>query len=135
MQKRVTKTESQLVEKIDEMRSRTSSRFPRSDSKGHQTDSKSGSSSRREACERAQSSIHVGPPLLSRFQQRCELVKRSCLANSIQHKKSRRQCEDLSGCQMRRRTQAHSDDANPKVPADSAEKQIIQEQAKISQSK
>ena len=41
---------TQLVEKIDEMRSRTSSRFPRSDSEGHPTDSKSGSSIRREAC-------------------------------------------------------------------------------------
>ena len=34
VQKRVTKPESQLVEKIDEMRSRTSSRFPRSDPGG-----------------------------------------------------------------------------------------------------
>ena len=35
---------------------------------------------------------------------------------------------------MRQRTHAHSDE-NPKVPAASAEKQIIQEQAKITQSK
>ena len=70
---------------------------------------------------------------MSRFKQRFELVKRSCLANGIQHKKSC-QCESLSGWQMRRETQAHSEDENPKVPADSTVKQIIQEQAKISQS-
>ena len=43
VQKRMTKPEPQPVEKFDEMRSRTSSRFPRSDSESHQTDSKSGS--------------------------------------------------------------------------------------------
>ena len=106
----MTKPEPQLVEKTDEMRSRTSSRFPRSDSEGHQTDSKSGSSIRREACER------------------------SCLANGVQHKKSRSQCESFPGWQMSRETQAHSDE-NPNFPDDSAEKQVIQEQAKISQSK
>ena len=55
---------------------------------GHQTDSKSGSSIRPETCEHARSWTHVGPPVLSRFKQRCELVKRSCIVNSIQNKKS-----------------------------------------------
>ena len=39
----------QFVERIDEMRLRTYSRFPRSDSDGHQADSKSGGSIRGEA--------------------------------------------------------------------------------------
>ena len=59
----------------------------------------------------------------NRFKQRCELVKRSCLSNSV----------NLSGWRMRRETQAHSDDEKPlKVQRN---KQIIQERAKIPQSK
>ena len=68
MQKRVTEPEPQLVEKIDEMRSRTSSRFPRSYSEGHQKDSKSGSSIRREACVRARRWITRRPAAVEQVQ-------------------------------------------------------------------
>ena len=88
MRKQTIKPEPQRVKKIDEMRLRTSSRFPRSDSEGHRADPNSGGSIRGEACERAQSQTYAGPPLSSRFKQRCDLVKRSCLANSIQSNKS-----------------------------------------------
>ena len=40
VRKQTIKPEPQRVEKIDEMRLRTSSRFPRSDSEGHRADSK-----------------------------------------------------------------------------------------------
>ena len=53
VQKQVTEPEPQFVERIDEMRLRTSSRFPRSDLEGHQADSKSGGSICEEACEHA----------------------------------------------------------------------------------
>ena len=88
MQKQATKPDPQFVERIDEMRLRTSSRFPRSDSEGHQAGPKSGGSARGEAREPAQSLTHVSPPLSNRSTQRCELVKWSCLANSVQYKKS-----------------------------------------------
>ena len=48
MQKQATKPEPQFVERIGEMRLRTSSRFPRSDSDGPKADSKSGGSIRGE---------------------------------------------------------------------------------------
>ena len=69
VQKQATKPEPQFVERIDEMRLRTSSRFPRSDSEGHQAESKSGGSIRGEACEHAQSLTCVRPPLSNRFIQ------------------------------------------------------------------
>ena len=62
----------------------------------------SGGSIRGEACERAQSETCASPPLSSKFKQRCDLVKRSCLANRIQSNRSCRQCEDPSSWQMRR---------------------------------
>ena len=65
-----------------------------------------GGSIRAETCERAQSQTYVSPPLSNRFKQRCELVKRSCLANSIHSNKSSRQCEDrASQLKVRRKKQ------------------------------
>ena len=91
---------------------------------GHQVNSKSGGSIRGEACEHAQSLTHVSPPLSNRFKKRCELVKRSCLANSIQFKKkSWRQRVNLSVWRMRRETQTHSDNEKPKVPTENVEKE------------
>ena len=86
VQKQVTKPEPQIVERIDEMRLRTSSRFPGSDSEGHQADPKSGGSALGEAREHAQSLTHVGPPLSNRFKPRCELVKQelSCEQRAVQ---------------------------------------------------
>ena len=94
--KQSTKPEPLFVERIDEVRLRTSPRFPRSDLEGHQADSKSGGSIRGETCEHAQTDIcqHAA---VEQVQLRCELVKRSCLSKSIQHEQSKRQCEDLSG--------------------------------------